>query len=76
MFLLILFVYRGICSSDGNDEVCKRLECFFTPFAEAYNEICQEQAGDEKEQKQAADKKEQKQAEDKKEFFGLRDFYR
>ena len=44
MLLLILILYRGICSSDGSDEVCKRLECFFTPFAEAYNEICQQQA--------------------------------
>ena len=43
-YLSYVFVYRGICSSDDSDEVCKRLEYFFTPFAEAYNEICQEQA--------------------------------
>ena len=75
-YLCNVFVYRGICSSDGNSEVCKRLDCFFAPLAEAYNEICQEQAEDENEQKQIEDKKEQEQAEDKKEFFGLRDFYR
>lgn len=44
MFDLMLYTYRGICSSSGSDDICKRLECFFGPFAEAYYEIYQEQA--------------------------------
>ena len=46
---LCFFLCRGICSSSDSDEVCKRLECFFEPFAEAYYEICQEQINDGKE---------------------------
>lgn len=51
-YILFLYVHttifkfvlcRGICSSSGDNELCSRLECFFTPFAKAYIEICQEQ---------------------------------
>ena len=41
-FIYLSFcICRGICSSDRN--VCKRLECFFVPLAEAYYEISKEQ---------------------------------
>ena len=46
---LYFSVCRGICSSSGSYEVCKRLEYFFIPFAEVYLEICQEKMGHGKE---------------------------
>ena len=35
--------YRGICTSNSCIEVHEDLDCFFTPFANAYIKICNEQ---------------------------------
>ena len=34
---------RGICSNVEDDPVKERLDCFFTPLAESYKKICQQQ---------------------------------
>ena len=37
------FSARGICGKEDNDQIRKKLQPYFRPLAEAYQEICEKQ---------------------------------